>query len=52
MKGAEKAGRDVTFVDLRDYPMPLYNADEHQDNGFDANALKFQAIARRTRRFF
>ncbi|HLM61364.1 MAG TPA: NAD(P)H-dependent oxidoreductase [Pyrinomonadaceae bacterium] len=44
MKGAEKAGAGVIFVDLRDYPMPLYNADEHEQNGFDANALRFQKL--------
>ena len=44
MKGAEKAGAEVTYIDLRDYPMPLYNADEHEQNGFDANALKFQRL--------
>ena len=44
MKGAEKACADVIFVDLRDYPMPLYNADEHEQNGFDANALRFQKL--------
>ncbi len=29
MKGAELAGAEVTFVDLRDYPMPIYNPDAH-----------------------
>jgi NAD(P)H-dependent FMN reductase len=40
--GARAAGADVTELDLRDYPMPLYNADEHAKNGFDANAARFQ----------
>ena len=44
MKGAEKAGADVTFVDLRDYPMPIYNSDDHERYGFDENALKFQKL--------
>ena len=37
-------GGDVTVIDLIDFPMPIYNADEHARNGFDANALKFQDL--------
>lgn len=44
IKGAEKAGAEVDFIDLRDYPMPIYNADDHQQKGFDENALKFQKL--------
>jgi chromate reductase, NAD(P)H dehydrogenase (quinone) len=44
IKGAEKAGAEVTYVDLRDYPMPIYNLDEHEKNGFDEKALAFQAL--------
>ncbi len=44
MKGAENAGADVTFIDLKDYPMPIYDADDHKENGFPENALKFQRI--------
>jgi chromate reductase len=43
-KGAENAGAEVTYIDLRDFPMPIYNADEHEKNGFDENALKFQKL--------
>jgi chromate reductase len=39
-RGAEKAGAEVTYIDLNDYPMPIYNPDEHEKNGFDENALK------------
>ena len=42
--GAEKAGGKVTYVDLRDYPMPIYNLDEHERNGFDERALAFQGL--------
>lgn len=42
--GAEKAGAEVTVVDLRDYPMPLYNEDDHEQKGFDDNARKFQQL--------
>ncbi|HEY8559129.1 MAG TPA: NAD(P)H-dependent oxidoreductase [Pyrinomonadaceae bacterium] len=44
IRGAENAGAEVTYVDLRDYPMPLYNADDHEQNGFDENALKLQRL--------
>lgn len=42
--GAEKAGAEVTVVDLLDYPMPIYNQDDHEQNGFDENALKLQKL--------
>jgi chromate reductase, NAD(P)H dehydrogenase (quinone) len=44
IKGAESAGAEVTFIDLRDFPMPIYNADEHEQSGFDENAERFQQI--------
>lgn len=42
--GAEAAGAEVTFVDLRDYPMPVYSPDDHETFGFDENALRFQRL--------
>jgi chromate reductase, NAD(P)H dehydrogenase (quinone) len=44
IKGAETAGADVTYIDLRDYPMPIYNADDHERDGFSANAIEFQKL--------
>ena len=44
IKGAENAGADVSFIDLRDYPMPIYNPDDEEENGFHENARKFQAL--------
>ena len=44
MAGARAAGAEVTEIDLRDFPMPVYDADEHQNKGFDENALRFQQI--------
>ena len=44
IKGAERAGAEVTYIDLRDFPMPLYNADDHEQNGFDENAAKLQRL--------
>jgi NAD(P)H-dependent FMN reductase len=44
VEGARAAGAEVTVIDLRDFPMPIYDADEHEANGFDPNALRFQQI--------
>ena len=44
MSGAENAGAEVTYIDLRDYPMPIYNEDDQTQNGIDPNALKLQRI--------
>jgi chromate reductase len=40
--GARAAGGEVTVIDLRDYDMPIYNADHHEGSGFPENAVKFQ----------
>lgn len=42
--GAREAGADVTLLDLNDYPMPIYNTDELENNGFDDDALRFQEV--------
>ena len=44
VEGANNAGADVTFIDLKQYPMPIYNSDEHEKFGFDENALAFQKL--------
>ena len=44
IKGANRAGAEVTYVDLRDYPMPIYNLDDHEKNGFDEHALRLQGL--------
>ena len=44
LKGAENAGAQVRFVDLRDYPMPIYDQDDHERNGFPPKALEFQEL--------
>jgi chromate reductase, NAD(P)H dehydrogenase (quinone) len=44
IQGAEKAGAEVTFVDLRHYPMPIYNPDDHELQGFHEKALEFQSL--------
>jgi chromate reductase len=44
IKGAERAGAEVTYIDLRDYPMPIYNLDDHEKNGFNEHALRLQGL--------
>ncbi len=42
--GARNSGAEVTIVDLRDYPMPVFNADDVEQKGFDPTALRFQDL--------
>jgi NAD(P)H-dependent FMN reductase len=44
IEGAKNAGAEVTFVDLKDYPMPLYNADLQDTQGFPPIAAAFQRL--------
>lgn len=44
IEGARKAGAEVTYVDLRDYPMPIYNADVQDAEGFPTTADAFQKL--------
>jgi NAD(P)H-dependent FMN reductase len=41
---AEAAGGEVTFIDLQDYPMPLYHGDLEAAQGIPANAAKLREI--------
>lgn len=40
--GAREAGADVTVIDLRDFPMPVYDADMQEGGAFDEHALRLQ----------
>jgi len=40
--GARAAGADVTLLDLRDLPMPLYDGDLEANKGIPPNAKKFK----------
>ena len=44
LKGAEQAGAEVTYVDLRDLPMPLYDGDLEESEGLPENARKFKDL--------
>lgn len=41
---AREAGADVTHVDLRDFPMPLYDGDLEDSDGIPANAEKLYTM--------
>ncbi len=42
--GATEAGADVTIVDLRDFPMPLYDADLEQRDGLPEYTRKLKEL--------
>ncbi len=42
--GAVENGADVTIIDLRDYPMPLYDGDLEQQQGLTPNARKLKDV--------
>ena len=43
-EGAREAGAEVTFVDLKDYPMPVFGQDLQAESGMDPNAEKLQKL--------
>jgi chromate reductase len=44
MEGARNAGAEVTYVDLKDYPMPIYDGDIEAAEGLPENAKKFKKL--------
>jgi NAD(P)H-dependent FMN reductase len=44
IKGAEEAGAQVTYIDLADYPLPVYNQDDEDRQGLPENALKLKKL--------
>ena len=43
-EGARAVGAPVTVIALRDYPLPLYDADEEAQQGLPANARALKAL--------
>jgi NAD(P)H-dependent FMN reductase len=42
--GARDAGAEVELVNLRDYPMPIYDADWHADHGVPEKMLELRKL--------
>lgn len=45
-EGARKAGADVTVIELRDLPLPIYDEDLEASAGLHTNALKLKELFR------
>jgi NAD(P)H-dependent FMN reductase len=43
-EGAKAAGADVTLIDLRDLPMPIYDGDIEKEQGLPPNAKAFKRL--------
>lgn len=41
-EGARNAGAEVTVIDLRDFPLPAFDGDDVDRDGFNENALRLQ----------
>ena len=44
--GAQAAGAEVTLIDLRDFPMPLYDVDLEASEGIPTQAKRFKELMR------
>lgn len=43
-RGAEEAGAAVTLLDLRDYPLPLFDQDSESEQGLPENAVTLKRL--------
>jgi chromate reductase, NAD(P)H dehydrogenase (quinone) len=44
VEGAKAAAADVTYLDFRDLPLPLYDEDLEKESGLPENVLKLKAL--------
>lgn len=44
VRGAQEAGAEVTYIDLRDYPLPIYDQEIEDAHGLPENALKLKEL--------
>ena len=44
VRAAEEAGGEVTLIDLRDYPMPLYDGDLERSEGLPEKARELKVL--------
>ncbi|MBD2124646.1 NADPH-dependent FMN reductase [Trichocoleus sp. FACHB-262] len=44
LEGAKAAGAEVTYLDFRDLPIPLYDGDLEEAEGLPENVLKLKAL--------
>lgn len=44
MQGAKDAGADVTYIDLKDYPLPVYDQEIEDSQGLPENAIKLKKL--------
>ena len=44
MEGAKKAGAQVTYIDLAEYPLPIFDEDLETQIGLHPNAAKLKAL--------
>ncbi len=43
-EGARSAGAEVTLIDLKDFPMPLYDGDLEAEDGLPSNAVALRKL--------
>lgn len=44
--GAERAGAEVTYLDLKDYPLPVYDGDLESEQGYSRHVLALKDMFR------
>lgn len=44
LEGALQADAETDYLDLKDYPLPVYDGDDEAENGLPANAVKLKEI--------